>query len=82
VALPSRRSRLDRLDVVVADLDTALAREVGAGARAETDIRTKSWGRIVGLADRFGHGLRLIQFLGSGYDEIAASEADAPMRSN
>jgi hypothetical protein len=29
------------------------------------------WGRIAHMADPFGHGLCLIQFLGCGYDEIA-----------
>ena len=58
------------LDVVVDDLEAALARALAAGARAETAIRTESWGRIVVLADPFGHGLCLIQFLGRGYDEI------------
>ena len=59
------------LDVVVEDVEAALARAVAAGARAETEIRTASWGKIVVLADPFGHGLCLIQFLGRGYDEIA-----------
>jgi predicted enzyme related to lactoylglutathione lyase len=59
------------LDVVVDDLATALSRALAAGARAETEIRVTSWGRIVVLADPFGHGLCLIEFLGSGYDEIA-----------
>lgn len=59
------------LDVVVDDVDAALARAVMAGARPETAIRTEVWGRIVTLADPFGHGLCLIEFLGRGYDEIA-----------
>jgi len=59
------------LDVVVDDLDATLERALAAGARAETEIRTEAWGRIVVLADPFGHGLCLIQFLGRGYDEIA-----------
>jgi predicted enzyme related to lactoylglutathione lyase len=59
------------LDVVVEDLDAALSRAVAAGARAETEIRTETWARIVTIADPFGHGLCLIQFLGRGYDEIA-----------
>ena len=41
--------------------------------RAETEIRTTSWGKIVGVSDPFGHGLCLIEFLGRGYDEIAES---------
>lgn len=59
------------LDVVVDDLAAALSRAVAAGATAETQIRTTAWGRIVGLADPFGHGLCLIEFRGRGYDEIA-----------
>lgn len=59
------------LDVVVDDLDAALGRALAAGAVAETAVREEVWGRIVTLADPFGHGLCLIQFLGRGYDEIA-----------
>ncbi len=58
------------LDVVVEDLDTALARALAAGARAEGPIREAAWGRIVQLSDPFGHGWCLLQFLGRGYDEI------------
>jgi predicted enzyme related to lactoylglutathione lyase len=61
------------LDVVVDDVEAALSRAVSAGARAETEIRTTSWGKIVGVSDPFGHGLCLIEFLGRGYDEIAES---------
>lgn len=60
------------LDIVVDDLDTALVRALQAGARQEGDIRTAAWGRIVQMADPFGHGWCLLQFLGRGYDEIAA----------
>ena len=59
------------LDVVVEDVEAALSRPVTAGARPETEIRTSAWGKIVVLADPFGHGLCLIEFLGRGYDEIA-----------
>jgi len=59
------------LDVVVEDLDAALARALAAGARAEGEVREAAWGRIVQLADPFGHGWCLLQFLGRGYDEIA-----------
>lgn len=61
------------LDVVVEDLDAALARAQTAGAVVETPVRTEVWGKIAGLADPFGNGLCLIQFLGRGYDEIAIS---------
>jgi len=60
------------LDVAVDDLDTALARALAAGARAEGEVREAAWGRIVQLADPFGHGWCLLQFLGRGYDEIAS----------
>jgi predicted enzyme related to lactoylglutathione lyase len=59
------------LDVVVGDIEAALARAVAAGAKAETQIRSTRWGKIVRLADPFGHGLCLIEFIGRGYDEIA-----------
>ena len=59
------------LDVVVDDVERALARAAAAGARAETEIRTANWGKLVVLADPFGHGFCLIEFLGRGYDEIA-----------
>jgi predicted enzyme related to lactoylglutathione lyase len=66
------------LDVVVDDLDAALSRAVAAGARPETEIRTAVWGKIVGVADPFGHGLCLIEFLGRGYDEIAKPSVGTP----
>jgi predicted enzyme related to lactoylglutathione lyase len=59
------------LDVVVSDIEKALSRAEAAGARAETEIRTAAWGKIAALADPFGNGLCLIEFLGRGYDEIA-----------
>ena len=59
------------LDVVVADVGAALARAVAAGAKAETAIRDEAYGRIVTLADPFGHGFCLIEFTGRGYHELA-----------
>lgn len=58
------------VDVVVDDLDPALVRALEAGALQEGDIREANWGRIVQIADPFGHGWCLLQFLGRGYDEI------------
>jgi predicted enzyme related to lactoylglutathione lyase len=63
------------IDVVVDDIEAALARAVAAGALAERDIRVAAYGKLAVLADPFGHGFCLIQFLGRGYDEIADREA-------
>lgn len=60
------------LDLVVDDVEAALARAVAAGARLEVPLRCESWGAIAGLSDPFGHGICLIQFLNRGYDEIAS----------
>lgn len=60
-------------DVVVEDLDAALIRAVAAGAIQEGAVREAGWGRIVQLADPFGHGWCLVQFEGRGYDEIATA---------
>jgi len=58
------------LDVVVDDLDAALAGALAAGALQEGPVREAAWGRIVQIADPFGHGWCLLHFLGNGYDEI------------
>lgn len=57
-------------DIVVDDLEAALAQAFAAGAQPEGAIREADWGRIVTLADPFGHGWCLLQFRGRGYDEI------------
>jgi lactoylglutathione lyase len=62
------------LDVVVPDIEATLARAAAAGAVVEQGVRTAAWGKIATLADPFGHGLCLIEFLNRGYDEIATAE--------
>jgi predicted enzyme related to lactoylglutathione lyase len=62
------------LDIVVTDVDEAVRQAEAAGAIREGDITSHSWGRLALLADPFGNGFCLIQFLGRGYDEIAAAE--------
>jgi predicted enzyme related to lactoylglutathione lyase len=57
--------------VVVDDVEAALTRALAAGAVLEQGVRTDAWGMIAMLADPFGHGFCLIQFLNRGYDEIA-----------
>jgi predicted enzyme related to lactoylglutathione lyase len=63
------------LDVVVEDIDHAVTRAITAGAALEQAVRTDRWGKIAGLADPFGHGLCIIQFLNRGYDEIAPPQS-------
>jgi predicted enzyme related to lactoylglutathione lyase len=58
------------LDVVVDDVDTALARAVEAGARLEAPATDTPYGRIAMLADPFGHGFCLLQFSARGYDAL------------
>jgi predicted enzyme related to lactoylglutathione lyase len=59
------------LDFVVPAIEPALARARGAGARLEGELQTHKWGRLATLADPFGNGFCLIEFVGRGYDEIA-----------
>ena len=59
------------LDFVVQDIDAAVARALAAGAKLEKPAAIHSYGKLAVLADPFGHGFCLIEFLGRGYDEIA-----------
>jgi uncharacterized glyoxalase superfamily protein PhnB len=59
------------IDVVVDEVDAAVARAVEAGAIVEQPVTTAVWGKIAVLADPFGHGLCIIEFLNRGYDEVA-----------
>lgn len=59
------------LDFVVPEIEAAVERVLGAGGTIEGTIDTHEWGRIAHMADPFGHGFCLIEFLGRGYDEIA-----------
>ena len=60
-------------DLAVDDLDVALARAIAAGAVQEGPTRDATWGRIVQIADPYGHGWCLIEFRGRGYDEITTN---------
>ena len=60
------------LDFVVEEIESAVRQAVDAGARLERTIATHKWGRLALMADPFGHGFCLLQFLGRGYDEIAS----------
>jgi predicted enzyme related to lactoylglutathione lyase len=68
------------LDFVVPDVERAVLRALDAGAVLEAPVQTNAWGRLALMADPFGHGFCLVQFLGRGYDEIAScpEAASAP----
>ncbi len=57
-------------DIVVDDLDAALARATAAGAVIESPAAQAPYGRIAMLADPFGHGFCLIAFNDQGYDGL------------
>ena len=59
------------LDFVVDDLEAALTRALAAGATQEGEPSQHAYGRLVLLADPFGHGICLLQFNARGYDAFA-----------
>ena len=61
------------LDFVVDDIEAALARAVAAGATVEAPVADHAYGRLALLADPFGNGFCLLQFVGRGYDAIRTS---------
>lgn len=61
------------LDIVVPDIEPAVERAIQAGARLEKPIQASNWGKLALMADPFGHGFCLVQFVGTGYDAIATS---------
>jgi predicted enzyme related to lactoylglutathione lyase len=65
------------LDFVVPRVDRAVAQAQDAGARLEGEVREHVWGRIAVMADPFGHGFCLIEFVGRGYDEIGIRDDNA-----
>ena len=58
------------LDIVVDDVDAAVARAVAAGATLEAPASDTPYGRIAMLGDPFGHGFCLLQFSAQGYDAL------------
>ena len=59
------------LDLAVPDLELVVERARAAGATMERPIVERKWGRMANMADPFGHGFCLLQFVGEGYGEIA-----------
>ena len=66
------------LDFVVADIDAAIRRAEAAGAALEAPVATSAWGHLALMADPFGNGFCLVEFLGRGYDEIADLPRSSP----
>lgn len=58
------------VDVVVDDVDAAVARALRAGAILEVAASNAPYGRIAMLADPFGHGFCLLAFSERGYDAL------------
>ena len=59
------------LDLIVPELDAAVARLTGLGATLDRPIRLAEYGRMANMADPFGNGFDLIEFSGSGYDAVS-----------
>ena len=59
------------LDFVVEDIDAAVVRAAAAGAVLEAPVKSSNWGKLALMADPFGNGFCLVEFVGRGYDEIA-----------
>jgi len=59
------------LDFVVEEIESTVAQALLNGATIDVPVATHNWGRIAVLADPFGNGFCIVQFLGRGYDEVA-----------
>lgn len=59
------------LDIVVPDINAAVRQALAAGALQEKPVQVARWGKLAMLADPYGNGFCLIEFIGRGYDEIA-----------
>jgi catechol 2,3-dioxygenase-like lactoylglutathione lyase family enzyme len=64
------------LDFVVDDIAEALSRATRAGASLEAGVSEHRWGKLAMLADPFGNGFCVLEFVGRGYDEIATFDED------
>ncbi len=58
------------VDLVVDDIDAAVALAIAAGAIVEAPVCDAPYGRLALLADPFGHGFCLLQLTASGYDAL------------
>jgi predicted enzyme related to lactoylglutathione lyase len=58
-------------DLVVPNIEHAIAEALAAGAQIEQPVKQEPYGLLAVLRDPFGHGFCFLQFQGSGYDTIA-----------
>ena len=59
------------LDLIVEDVDRAVAQAIAAGAARSGEQTSYSWGKLAPLSDPFGHGFCLLQFSDMGYGAVA-----------
>jgi predicted enzyme related to lactoylglutathione lyase len=58
------------LDFIVSDVDQTVARALELGASLDREIQNRKYGRIANMADPFGNGFDLIEFVPGGYDLV------------
>jgi catechol 2,3-dioxygenase-like lactoylglutathione lyase family enzyme len=58
------------VDFVVEDIAAAVARALECGATLDRPVQARDWGRMANLADPFGNGFCLLEFVGTGYDAV------------
>jgi predicted enzyme related to lactoylglutathione lyase len=58
------------LDFIVDDLDAAVSRLLALGGSLDREIQQREYGRMANMGDPFGNGFDLIEFAGSGYDQV------------
>jgi predicted enzyme related to lactoylglutathione lyase len=58
------------LDFIVPDLDRTVARALGSGASLDREIQDREYGRMANMADLFGNGFDVIEFVPGGYDVL------------
>jgi predicted enzyme related to lactoylglutathione lyase len=57
-------------DWVVPDAEETLRKALAEGGTQESALQTQPYGRIVQVADPFGHGLCILEMVGRGYDVL------------
>jgi catechol 2,3-dioxygenase-like lactoylglutathione lyase family enzyme len=62
------------VDLIVDDLQPAVARALAAGATLDRDIVDHHYWQMANLADPFGNGIDLIQFDHGGYPAFLAAQ--------